>query len=97
MSKRILVSIVSICFLIFLQLKVSPFYNQEPFRYPKPILHEYKSNNTIWISMGLCFDEHANVYGKNSYPYAEVTPLAIKLWKYFRPNENIYIKVTYAK
>ena len=40
----------------------------------------------IWVSMGLCFSETTEKYGKRNYPYAEVTPLGILLWKYFFPN-----------
>ena len=32
-----------------------------------------------------------------NYPYAEVTPMAIKLWKHFRPDIKIYIKLIYTK
>ena len=39
----------------------------------------------------------AKILGKEKYPYAEVTPLAIKLWKHFRPDVKIYIKIIYTK
>ena len=42
----------------------------------------------IWVSMGLCFSENTEKYGKKSYPYAEVTPLSIQLWSYFFPDES---------
>ncbi len=60
---------------------------------PKPILPTYHSNHTVWISMGLCYDEHTKILGKKDYPYQEITPLAIRLWKHFRPEVNVYIKL----
>ena len=47
--------------------------------------------------MGLCYDQNAKILGKNEYPYAEVTPMAIRLWKHFRPDVKIYIKLIYSK
>ena len=38
--------------------------------------------------MGLCFSENTEKYGKKAYPYAEVTPLSILLWRYFYPEES---------
>ena len=64
---------------------------------PKPILKTYSSNNTVWISMGLCYDKHTDILGKKNYPYAEVTPMAIKLWKHFRPDVKVYIKIIYER
>jgi len=40
----------------------------------------------VWISMGLCFSHNTEKHGKRLYPYAEITPLAILLWRYFFPN-----------
>jgi hypothetical protein len=42
----------------------------------------------IWISMGLCFSENTKKYGKEHYPYSEVTPLALLLWSYFFPKTD---------
>ena len=47
--------------------------------------------------MGLCYDQTTHLYNKKNYPYAEVTPMAIKLWKYFRPEVKIYIKLIHTK
>lgn len=40
----------------------------------------------IWVSMGLCFGETTEKYGKKYYPYSEVTPLALMIWNYFFPD-----------
>ena len=41
----------------------------------------------IWVSMGLCFSKNTQLYNKRKYPYAQVTPLAILLWKHFTEAE----------
>jgi hypothetical protein len=38
--------------------------------------------------MSLCFDETTEKYGKSHYPYSEVTPLALMIWKYFFPDPD---------
>jgi len=100
MSKsRALILAICVSFLIFSHLHLS-FVNlnnqDQVLNKPKPILKTYSSNNSIWISMGLCYDQKAKILGKEKYPYAEVTPLAIKLWKHFRPDVKIYIKIIYT-
>lgn len=87
--------VLLLLYLTQLDLLVAPQHNAS--NVPKPIRPVYRSNNTIWISMGLCFDETAKILGKSRYPYTEVTPLAIKLWKHFRPDAKIYIKVIYTR
>ena len=51
----------------------------------------------IWISMGLCFEKNTERYGKKTYPYTKVTPLAIMLWNYFLPWVKIILYVIYDK
>ena len=91
---------VCVCFVIFFHFYLS-FVNVNQrdgdFKKPKPILKTFSSNNSIWISMGLCFDQKAKILGKEHYPYAEVTPLAIMLWKHFRPDVKIYIKLIHTR
>jgi hypothetical protein len=106
MAKRgVLVTLFCVSFLIYTYLHITilstdltsldtnSIRNQQP----KPILPVYRSNHTVWVSMGLCYDQHTQILGKRTYPYAEVTPMAIKLWKHFRPNVNIYLKIIYFK
>ena len=52
------------------------------------VLQAEEKQPKIWVSMGLCFSENTEKYGKKSYPYAEVTPLSIQLWSYFFPDES---------
>ena len=32
--------------------------------------------------MGLCYSHNTNSYGKKNYPYKQVLPLALLLWRY---------------
>ena len=52
------------------------------------VLQSEEKQPKIWVSMGLCFSENTEKFGKKSYPYAEVTPLSIQLWSYFFPDES---------
>ena len=52
-------------------------------------------NQTIWISMGLCFGKNTHRYGKKNYPYTKVAPLAILLWNYFVPSVKIMFYIIY--
>lgn len=47
--------------------------------------------------MGLCFDQTVDLLGKKNYPYAEVTPMAIKLWKHYLPDVKVYLKLIYTR
>ena len=49
----------------------------------------------IWISMGLCFSKNTEMYGKEKYPYAEVTPLALILWYHFFPDIRVILYLIY--
>ena len=51
----------------------------------------------IWISMGLCFSKNTDMYGKEKYPYTQVTPLAIILWYHFFPDIRIILYLIYDK
>lgn len=68
--------------------KVSPrpkfFYMEE---------EDVGNETKIWISMGLCWGENTELYGKSKYPYATVTPLAVLLWKYHLPHVNVLVQV----
>ena len=49
----------------------------------------------IWISMGLCFSKNTEMYGKEKYPYAEVTPLAVILWYHFFLDIRVILYLIY--
>ena len=50
----------------------------------------------IWVSMGLCFGNNTERYGKKNYPYTKVTPLAIMLWNYFLPSVKVIVYIVYG-
>merc|ERR550539_510273 len=45
--------------------------------------------------MGLCFSKNTEMYGKEKYPYAEVTPLALILWYHFFPDIRVILYLIY--
>jgi hypothetical protein len=50
----------------------------------------------IWVSMGLCFEKNTELYGKKTYPYTKITPLAIMLWNYFLPSVKVILYIVYG-
>ena len=49
----------------------------------------------VWISMSLCLSHNTELHGKKYYPYVQVTPLAIRLWKHYVPTAKVIIFVIY--
>lgn len=47
-----------------------------------------KDKPKVWVSMGLCFSETTEKYGKKNYPYAPVTLLSVMLWNFVFPEAN---------
>ena len=47
----------------------------------------------VWVSMGLCYSHNTPLHGKAQYPYKDVTPLALTLWKHFFPEVSTIIQV----
>ena len=50
----------------------------------------------LWISMGLCYSENTRLFAKSRYPYAEVTPLAVLLWRHFAPDAGVLVRIVYT-
>ena len=46
--------------------------------------------------MGLCYSENTRLFMKSSYPYAEVTPLAVILWRHFSPDAGVLVRIIYT-
>ena len=44
---------------------------------PKPAKQDAK----VWASMGLCYSHNTDLHGKSRYPYKNVAPLALLLWR----------------
>ena len=53
--------------------------------------------NKIWASMGLCYSHNTQNYGKKNYPYKEVLPLALLLWRYHLPQVNTIVRLVHTE
>ena len=51
----------------------------------------------IWAAMGLCWSEAADHHGKAGYPYKDVTPLALLLWRYHLPAVRTIVRIVYTE
>ena len=51
----------------------------------------------VWVSMGLCYSANAKIMGKSHYPYKEVTPLSLLLWRYYLPTVRTIVRVVYTE
>ena len=51
----------------------------------------------IWAAMGLCWSETADHHGKGGYPYKDVTPLALLLWRYHLPAVRTIVRIVYTE
>ena len=56
-----------------------------------------ESGDTIWASMGLCYSYNTRVKGKEKYPYKEVAPLALLLWRYHLPQVRTIVRIVYTE
>ena len=56
-----------------------------------------ESGNTIWASMGLCYSYNTPLKGKEKYPYKEVAPLALLLWRYHLPQVRTIVRIVYTE
>ena len=60
-------------------------------------LNKTELPHKTWVSMGLCFSRNTRLHGKSKYPYAQVTPLSILLWKYFLPEVGVLVRLIYTE
>ena len=51
----------------------------------------------IWISMGLCWSNNAQYYGKEHFPYREAAPLSAQLWMRLSPSIKVVLYVVYSE
>ena len=51
----------------------------------------------IWASMGLCYSHNTHKYGKENYPYKQVIPLALLLWRYHLPQVNTIVRIVHTE
>ena len=65
------------------------------FTQPLPSNFRLPHSSKIWASMGLCYSTNAQFSGKSHYPYRDVTPLALLLWRYHLPEVNTIVRIVY--
>ena len=56
-----------------------------------------EDNIKIWASMGLCYSHNTHKYGKKNYPYKQVLPLALLLWRYHLPQVNTIVRMVHTE
>ena len=47
--------------------------------------------------MGLCYSHNTALHGKANYPYKEIIPLAVLLWRYHLPQVNTIVRLVYTE
>jgi len=77
---QLLVSVSILLYTLFLFTGV--YQNEIEISPPPPLSDEevQRLQRKVWIAMGLCWDEHPTLYGKQDYPYAEAALRSISLW-----------------
>ena len=58
---------------------------------------EERGDTMIWASMGLCYSYNTPLKGKENYPYKEVAPLALLLWRYHLPQVRTIVRIVYTE
>jgi len=64
------------------------------FNIPKPAMQE---DVKVWASMGLCYSHNTELHGKSRYPYKNVAPLALLLWRYHLPSVHTIVRIVYTE
>ena len=55
------------------------------------------NKSKIWASMGLCYSHNTQKHGKKNYPYKQVLPLALLLWRYHLPQVKTIVRLVYTE
>ena len=54
-------------------------------------------NTKIWASMGLCYNHNTHRNGRKNYPYKEIIPLSLLLWRYHLPQVNTIVRIVHTE
>ena len=73
------------------------FVYYQPASYSPPHPAARYQNVKIWASMGLCYSHNTEQYGKRKYPYKDVAPLALLLWRYHLPQVSTIVRIVYTE
>ena len=84
---------------LFLYLLCVYLYYQPGQTYgpPLPLPDSQFQTSKIWASMGLCYSYNTEKHGKSHYPYKDVAPLALLLWRYHLPQVNTLVRIVYTE
>ena len=47
--------------------------------------------------MGLCYSHNIKEFGKKNYPYKEVIPLSLLLWRYHLPQVKTIVRIVHTE
>ena len=71
------------------------------FRDPSQGIYTHKrprpSKPQVWASMGLCYSHNTQMHGKGRYPYKDVAPLALLLWRYHLPEVRTIVRIVHTE
>ena len=82
---------------LFLYLLCIYLYYQPGGDYRPPLpVREFRTQK-IWASMGLCYNHNTDKHGKSKYPYKDVAPLALLLWRHHLPRVNTLVRIVYTE
>ena len=70
---------------------------QEPRDLSPPLPSSQYRDSKIWASMGLCYSHNTEEHGKSKYPYRDVAPLALLLWRYHVPQVSTIVRIIYTE
>ena len=93
-KQRVFIVLILVGFLYF--TTVFNFGNEEELT-KEELEFSLTEGTRVWVSMGLCYSHNTPLHGKAQYPYKEVTPLALTLWKHFFPEVSTIIQVKYIQ
>ena len=55
------------------------------------------SETKLWASMGLCYSHNTQKHRKKNYPYKQVLPLALLLWRYHLPQVKTIVRLVHTE
>ena len=92
LNKKIMYTVLVVSF--YLYYKMTTGQNVIKGLELSPVSQNIKTK--IWVSMGLCYSGNIrNFYGKDNYPYKEIIPLTLLLWRYHLPQVNTIVRIVH--
>ena len=60
-----------------------------------PGKNQTEGEDRVWVTMGLCWGENAQVYGKEKFPYSEAAVRSVRLWHHLT-RARVVITIVYT-